>query len=117
MFFIGRLFLSWITNGISLYIIDLLFTGISFTEIKSLAITALMLMIVNSFIKPILKLLSLPLTIITFGLFSFIVNAFVLKLAFSLSSGAFIDSFTTAIFASIILSIINPILDSSFKKN
>lgn len=117
MFFISRLFISFIVNAVSLFIIDFLFKGITFTDYNTLAITAIMLMLVNSFIKPILEFLSLPFTIITFGLFSLIVNAFVLKLAFSLSSGAYIDSFFTAILASIILSIINPSLSKSFKKN
>ncbi|MDU5503810.1 MAG: phage holin family protein [Anaerococcus vaginalis] len=111
-----KIFIEWIINVISLYIIDILFTGISFTETKSLLITALLLVFVNAIIKPILKLLSFPLTILTLGLFSFVVNALVLKIAFDLSSGAILDSFSTAIFASIILAIINPTIGKFFDK-
>lgn len=110
-----KFILTWLINAISLYILDILFKGISFTDNKALLITALMLMLVNSFLGPILKILSLPLTIISLGLFSFILNAFVLKLSFSLASGANINSFSTAIFASIVLAIINPALNSLLK--
>ena len=109
-----KLLITWIVNSISLYILDILFAGISFTETKALLITALILVFVNLLVKPVLKILSLPLTIITLGLFSFVVNAFVLRLSFNLSSGAFIDSFSTAIFASIILGIINPVISGFF---
>lgn len=111
-----KLLIQWLVNAISLYILDILFSGISFTENKAIIITALLLVLVNAIIKPILKLLSLPLTIITLGLFSFIVNAIVLQIAFNLSSGAMIDSFSTAIFASIILAIINPVIEDLFQK-
>ncbi|WP_049690870.1 phage holin family protein [Anaerococcus jeddahensis] len=111
-----KLLIQWLVNAISLYILDILFSGISFTENKAIIITALLLVFVNAIIKPILKLLSLPLTIITLGLFSFIVNAIVLQTAFNLSSGAMIDSFSTAIFASIILAIINPVIEDLFQK-
>ena len=107
---------EWIVNAISLYVIDFLFSGINFTETKALLITALLLVFVNAIIKPILKLLSLPLTILTLGLFSFIVNAIVLEIAFNLASGASINSFWTALLASIILAIINPAISNFFDK-
>ena len=106
----------WIVNALSLYILDILFEGITFSQNKDIIITALLLMLVNAIIKPILKLLSLPLTIITFGLFSFIVNAIVLEITFNLASGASINSFGTALIASIILAIINPAISNFFDK-
>lgn len=107
---------SWIVNAISLWIIDALFTNIHFINYQAIIVTALVLMIVNAIIKPILKLLSLPLTLITFGLFSFVVNALVLILAFKMSSGSSIDGFGTALLASIVLGIINPFISKLFTK-
>ncbi|MDU1316687.1 MAG: phage holin family protein [Anaerococcus hydrogenalis] len=107
---------QWIADALSLYILDILFEGITFSQNKDIIITALLLMLVNAIIKPILKLLSLPLTIITFGLFSFIVNAIVLEITFNLASGASINSFGTALIASIILAIINPAISNFFDK-
>lgn len=108
--------IQWIANAISLYLLDILFDGITFAENKAIIITALILMFVNAIIKPILKLLSLPFTIVTFGLFSFIVNAIVLQITFNLASGASINSFGTALIASIILAIINPAISNFFDK-
>ena len=99
---------QWIADALSLYILDILFEGITFSQNKDIIITALLLMLVNAIIKPILKLLSLPLTIITFGLFSFIVNAIVLEITFNLASGASINSFGTAL--------INPAISNFFDK-
>lgn len=107
---------SWIVNALSLWIIDALFTSINFINYQAIIVTALALMIVNAIIKPILKLLSLPLTLITFGLFSFVVNALVLILAFKMSSGSSIDGFGTALLASIVLGIINPFISNLFTK-
>ncbi|MDU3198870.1 MAG: phage holin family protein [Anaerococcus hydrogenalis] len=107
---------QWIADALSLYILDILFEGITFSQNKDIIITALLLMLVNAIIKPILKLLSLPLTIITFGLFSFIVNAIVLEITFNLANGASINSFGTALIASIILAIINPAISNFFDK-
>lgn len=107
---------QWIANAISLYLLDVLFEGIQFTQNKAIIITALLLMFVNAIIKPILKLLSLPLTVVTLGLFSFVVNAIVLQITFNLASGASIDSFGTALIASIILAIINPAIIHFFQK-
>lgn len=108
---------SWIINALSLWILDVLFSNIHFVNYQAIIITALALMLVNAVIKPILKVLSLPLTILTFGLFSFVVNALVLMLAFKMSSGSNIDGFGTAILASIVLGIINPFIERIFTKN
>lgn len=107
---------SWIVNALSLWVLDLLFSNIHFVGYQAIIFTALALMLVNAVIKPILKLLSLPLTILTFGLFSFIVNALVLMLAFKMSSGSNIDGFGTALLASIVLGIINPLIGKIFNK-
>ncbi|MDD7305380.1 MAG: phage holin family protein [Peptoniphilaceae bacterium] len=107
---------SRIVNGLSLWVLDLLFTNIHFVNYQAIIVTALALVIVNAIIKPVLELLSLPLTILTFGLFSFVVNALVLMLAFNMSSGSSIDGFSTAFLASIVLSIINPLIAKLFTK-
>lgn len=106
--------LTIIANAISLFVLDIVFSNIQFANYSAILITALALTIVNAVVKPILKLLSLPLTIITLGLFSLVVNAIVLLLAFKFSNDSYIAGFGTAIFASIILGIINPFIAKIF---
>ncbi len=82
--------------------------------------TALFLAIVNACIKPVLKLLGLPLTILTLGLFSLVINAFMLELASFLArnithAGIVIDSFGAAFFGAIIISLVTMLLDGAIK--
>lgn len=97
----------WITNAISLWIIDAIFgTSIQFNGAGAVLATALALTIFEATIKPILKVLALPVSILTFGLFSLVINALVLELAFAMSTNSYIASFGTAFIASIILTIV-----------
>lgn len=102
------------SNAVSLWIIDGLSSNVAFADGMSLIMTALVLSVLNMTIKPVLKILALPFSILTLGLFSLVVNGFVLKLAFALSSGSYIASFSTAVFISIILAIINSIVEGVF---
>ncbi len=82
--------------------------------------TALFLSIVNACIKPVLKVLGLPFTILTLGLFSLVINAFMLELASFLSrnithAGIVIDSFGAAFFGAIIISIVTMLLGGVIK--
>lgn len=98
--------MSLIINGLSFYILDLLFDGIM---IHTGALLTLMVIfgLLNFFVKPILQIFALPLTFMSFGLFSFVINGFVLYLAFGFVSGAYCSSLFTGILASIVLSILN----------
>ena len=89
----------------------MLFSGIAFSSMTALLATGLVLGLLNATVKPLLKVISLPVTILTLGLFSLIINALVLELTFTLIGGTYISSFGTAIWASLILSIINSILN------
>jgi len=103
----------WIIDAISLWVVDAAFgSSITFADPLALIFTALALSLLTITIKPVLKLISLPVTILTFGLFSILINALVLELAFALSAGSSIASFGTAVWASILLAIVNSVLDS-----
>lgn len=107
----------WLVNGISLWVVDALMSGIGFSDSGSLIATALALTVLNMTIKPILKVLSLPITILSFGLFSWIINGVVLSIAFHMSSGSYLSSFGTALIASLILALLNSALGSLFARN
>lgn len=103
-----------ITNSVSLFLVSSILPGIYIRDIKSIVLLSLLLGVLNSTVKPILKFLSLPINILTFGLFTLIVNGFVFNLAFSLINGANISSFFTAVIASILFGIINGFIESIF---
>jgi len=70
-----RFLLFWGVNTLSLWVADDVFEAISFATPQSLFIAGLMLGVMNAFLKPLLVILTLPLSIITFGLFVLIINA------------------------------------------
>ena len=110
-----KIFATLLINGICLYIIDYLFAGISLTP-TALIWVSVLLWLLNLSVKPILKLISLPLTILTLGLFSFVINGFILWLSFKMIPGAYYNSFWTMILASLVLSILNTGLNEIFSK-
>ena len=108
-----KLSVALLINGLSLYLISQLFSGIVI-ELHALVMMTIMVCILNSIVKPILQLFALPLTIMTLGLFILVVNGIVLNLAFAFVNGAYCDSLFTCIGASIVLSVLNTGLHAIF---
>lgn len=104
-----------IVSFISLWIVSNLVDSMTINSTKSLILLTIILGLLNFFVKPIIKILTLPANILTLGLFSFVINAFVLKMAFMLVSGAELNGFFAAIISSILLSISNCIIGEVFK--
>lgn len=104
------LIISIICNAIALYIVASLVPGISVANTTTLILAAIVIGFVNAFIKPILQIISLPITLITLGIFALIVNAFCLGIAAFLVPGFHIDGVLTAIIGALILSIISTVL-------
>lgn len=103
-----------ILGALSIYIVSLGVNSIYIMSITSLILLSIVLGLLNSTIKPLLKILSLPITIVTLGLFSLVINAIVLKIAFAIVPGVHLEGFLPAIWASILLSICNWILYKIF---
>lgn len=105
------LLISWLITAISLLIIAQLPIGVEVDSIGKALVSAIIFGILNAIVKPILVVLTIPFTILTLGLFLFIVNAIVFGLAAALVQGFRLRyGFWSAIFGSICLSFINGIL-------
>lgn len=85
-------------------------SGISYTSYWALAWASLVLAVLNTFVRPLLVLLSIGWVIITFGVFLIVVNALLLMLTSKIVPGFTVDGFWTAFFGSIIISIISGVL-------
>lgn len=96
----------WLANVFALWLIERLFNLVKFNGYEKLILTAAVLMVLNGFLKPILHLLSFPITVLTLGLFSFMINGMVVLIAFRLS-GVEVKDFSTAFMVGILLTIIN----------
>ena len=99
------LLLSWLSNILALLVADWIFSGVSIEGWWPLILGAAVLGIANTIVKPILTLLTLPLVLITLGLFYFVINVFMLVLAEWIAPDFSIHGFWTYIGATIVISI------------
>ncbi|EJF34508.1 phage holin family protein [Weissella koreensis] len=91
--------------------------GLYVQSLWSAFMAAVILGVLNVFVRPVLQILSLPLTFFTFGLFSFVVNAFVLWMtSWFVGPGFQFTSFGWAFFISLIMSLVNAILSDFFSR-
>jgi putative membrane protein len=103
-----HLLIRWLLNTLALFVVVELVPGFHYGTIVSLAIAALVLGLLNAIVRPILFVLTLPLTIVTLGLFLIVLNAIMLELTAWLAGPGFrIDNFVAAIIGAIVLGIIS----------
>jgi putative membrane protein len=100
----------WGITALSLWLTSFIFHGISFANKKSLFLSALLLGFANAVIRPIIIILTIPLTLITFGLFLLVINALMMLLVSALVPGFRISGFWTAFFASIVVTLFSLIV-------
>ncbi|MGL5805126.1 MAG: phage holin family protein [Xenococcaceae cyanobacterium] len=106
--------ITWLLTAISLIITAKIVPGLIITGFTAAAIAAIVLGLVNAVIKPILILFTLPLTILTLGLFLLVVNAIALGLVGYLTPGFDVNGFFPAVFGSIVLSFVSGLIDRVF---
>ncbi len=110
MRFLARLFL----NGIAIIVASYFVSGLRISTPLAALAGGIFLGLVNASIRPVLLLLTLPLTFLTLGLFIFIVNSACLAIAAALVPGFSIDSFFAAFFGALIVTVVSWILNSLF---
>lgn len=104
--------LSLILNAVALIAVDQLFESFYLESFGTAVLASLILSVLNIIVKPILILLTLPITVMTLGLFLFIINAITLMIAQALIGSSFeIGSFGVAVIGAIVLSLINLLLN------
>lgn len=96
-----------LVNSIGIFVIGYLLSGVKIKNFLTALGVAVLLGLVNTFLKPVLVFLTLPLTIVTFGLFILVINALMLMLVDALVDGLKIKHFGWAVLYSLLLSILN----------
>jgi len=104
------LILVWLLNAVALLIVAYLLPGITVVGFGSALIAALVLGLLNMLVKPVLVLLTLPITIVTLGLFLLVLNALLFWLAGSILRGFQVSGFWWAVAGAILYSIISGLL-------
>jgi len=105
-----RLLLVWVLNAIALLAVAYLYPGVQVQDWKSAAIAALVLGLVNTLVKPILVLLTLPVTILTLGLFLLVLNALLFWGVSEVVTGFHVNGFWAAVIGALLYSAIGWLL-------
>ena len=95
--------------ALALLLVSNIFSGIKITSLTSAIIASVVLGILNTLVRPVLIILTLPITILTLGLFVFIINASIFYLTADLVTGFYVSSFWQALFGSMVVSIVSTI--------
>lgn len=103
---------NWFLSALALLIVSRVVSGIHLDNFGAALIAVIVLGLINALIKPVLLLLTLPITVLTLGLFALVINALMLMLAGSVISGFRVDGFGAALIGSILLSLISMLLHS-----
>jgi len=104
--------LNWLISALVILVAAYLLPGIHVASFTTALVVAIVLGILNICIKPILFILTLPVTILTLGLFTFVINAFLIILASMLVPGFRVDGFWWALLFSIVISLISGFVKS-----
>lgn len=105
---------KWLVHAVAIVITAYLLPGVRLSGFGAALITALVLGLINTFIRPVLMLLTLPFNILTLGLLTFVINALLIMLTSALVSGFSVGGFMWALLFSLVLSIVNFVLNAIF---
>ena len=99
-------------TAVAVYVAAYLIPGVHIADIRTTIIVALVLALLNTFIKPILIILTIPITILTLGLFLLVINALMVKWAADLVKGFTVTGWWPALLVSLIVTVVSYILGS-----
>ncbi|ODS90941.1 MAG: hypothetical protein ABS45_15060 [Comamonas sp. SCN 65-56] len=109
---IGPFLTQWAITALALWVASYIFKGVKFDSTGALIVAALLLGFANAIVRPLLIVLTLPLTLVTFGLFLLVVNALVILLVSALVKGFRLSGFWTALFASLFVSVLSVLISA-----
>ncbi len=105
-----NILVAWLISALVILVTSYIIPGVTVSGFGTAILVALVMGIINVFIRPFLIFLTLPINILTLGLFTFVINAFLFWLAAQIVPGFKLSSFGTAILFAIVVAIINGLL-------
>lgn len=97
--------LRWLAYSLAIVFIAWIVPGISVANFLTAMLACIIIALINSFLKPVLQFISLPINFLTLGLFSFVLNALLFMLAGALTPGFNVNGFLSALLGSVLLSL------------
>lgn len=102
-----RHLINWLLSALAVWLVSQFVRGFHVTSVPAALIAALVIGLVNATLGVLLKIVTFPLTVLTLGIFWFVINALMLELASAIVPGFRIDSFASAFWGAIVLSLVN----------
>jgi putative membrane protein len=112
-----RLLVTWLINALALLALPYLMHSVTVSDYGTALVAALILGLVNTLLRPVLVLLTLPVTLVSMGLFILVINAFLFWLVAQVVEGFHVASFASAFLAAILYSVISWALSTLILKN
>jgi len=110
-----KLLLKWLLSAASLMFVAYLYPGVQVTSLSAALVAALVIGLFNAVLRPILVVLTLPVTVVTLGLFLFVINAFMFWAAAEVLKDFQVAGFGAALIGSLIYSALGMVIDSALR--
>lgn len=111
-----KLIAKWLLSAAALLLVAHLYQGVEVRSFSSALLAAFVIGLLNSIVRPILVVLTLPATLVTMGLFLFVINALMFWAAASLLDGLQVRDFTAALLGSLIYSVLGVVIESALDR-
>lgn len=111
-----KLVLKWLLSAAALLAVAHFYTGVVVTSFVAALIAAFVIGLLNTVVRPIFVILTLPVTLITLGLFLFVINALMFYMASGLLDGFKVRNFTAALIGSVLYSVAGMVIDAALER-
>ena len=111
-----KLLAKWLLSAAALLLVAYLYQGVEVRSFTAALIAAFVIGLLNAVVRPVLVILTLPVTVLTLGLFLFVINALMFWAAASLLDGFQVRGFTAALIGSLIYSVIGMVIESALER-
>lgn len=111
-----KLIVKWLLSAAALLVVAYLYSGVQVNSFGAALIAAFVIGLFNMVLRPVLVLLTLPVTVVTLGLFLFIINALMFWAAAGVMDGFYVRGFGAALLGSLIYSVLGIVIDSAIER-
>jgi len=111
-----KLLVRWLLSAVALLAVAHLYSGVQVTSFTAALIAAFVIGLLNTIVRPVLVVLTLPVTVVTLGLFLFVINAFMFWAAASVLNGFHVSGFGAALLGSLIYSVLGMVIDLALER-
>ena len=111
-----KLLLKWLLSAVALLCVAYLYSGVVVSSFGAALVAAFVIGLFNMVVRPVLVVLTLPVTVVTLGLFLFVINALMFWAAAGVLDGFHVRDFSAALWGSLIYSVLGLVIDSAFQR-